>query len=58
MSVPQDITGLWQVTVRNDTTYEERVALDERYVRNWSLWLDVYILAKTFWVVLWREGAY
>ena len=52
------ITGLWQVSGRNNTTYEERVRLDEYYVRNWSIWLDIYILAKTVWVVLKREGAY
>ena len=54
----QEITGRWQVSGRNDTTYEERVQLDEYYVRNWSVWLDMYILAKTIWVVLRREGAY
>jgi len=52
------ITGLWQVSGRNDTTYAERVRLDEYYVRNWSIWLDIYILARTVWVVLKREGAY
>ncbi len=52
------LTGLWQVSGRNNTTYEERVRLDEYYVRNWSIWLDIYILAKTVWVVLSREGAY
>ncbi len=41
------ITGLWQVSGRNDTTYEERVRLDEYYVRNWSVWLDLWILALT-----------
>ena len=56
--VKPGITGLWQVSGRNDLTYEERVRLDEYYVRNWSLWLDIYILAKTFWVVLRRDGAY
>ena len=56
--VKPGITGWWQVNGRNDTTYEERVGLDEYYVRNWSIWLDVYILIKTVWVVLRREGAY
>ncbi len=46
------ITGLWQVSGRNDTSYEERVRLDEYYVRNWSIWLDIYILARTIVVVL------
>jgi len=52
------ITGLWQVSGRNNTTYEERVALDAYYVQNWSLWLDIYILACTAKVVLLCEGAY
>ena len=58
ISVRPGLTGLWQVSGRNNTTYEERVRLDEYYVRNWSIWLDIYILAKTVWVVLSREGAY
>ncbi len=52
------ITGLWQVSGRNNTTYEERVAFDEYYVRNWSVWLDLYILSRTIKVVLMMEGAY
>jgi lipopolysaccharide/colanic/teichoic acid biosynthesis glycosyltransferase len=52
------LTGLWQVSGRNDTTYPERVALDSYYVRNWSVWLDLYILARTVWVVLAGKGAY
>jgi Undecaprenyl-phosphate galactose phosphotransferase WbaP len=52
------ITGLWQVSGRNNTTYEERIALDVYYVQNWSLWLDIYILASTAKVVLLCEGAY
>jgi Undecaprenyl-phosphate galactose phosphotransferase WbaP len=56
--VPPGITGLWQVSGRNNTTYQERVAFDRYYVRNWSVWLDLYILARTFRVVLQAEGAY
>ncbi len=52
------ITGLWQVSGRNDTTYAERVALDTYYIRNWSLWLDLSILARTVTAVLFRQGAY
>jgi len=52
------ITGLWQISGRNDTGYEDRVALDSWYVRNWSLWYDLVILVKTVRVVLGREGAY
>jgi Undecaprenyl-phosphate galactose phosphotransferase WbaP len=52
------ITGLWQVSGRNDTSYNSRVRMDEYYVRNWSIWLDIYIILKTVWVVLRRDGAY
>jgi Undecaprenyl-phosphate galactose phosphotransferase WbaP len=52
------ITGLWQVSGRNNTGYVERVRLDRYYVRNWSPWLDTYILGKTIPAVLFREGAY
>jgi exopolysaccharide production protein ExoY len=52
------ITGLWQVTGRNDTDYRRRVVLDTYYVRNQSFLLDVYILLKTTGVVLAGNGAY
>tara|TARA_B100002052_G_C15883823_1_gene600626 strand:- start:2141 stop:3157 length:1017 start_codon:yes stop_codon:yes gene_type:complete len=52
------ITGLWQVSGRNNTTYEERINYDCYYVRNWSLSLDFYLLFRTIKVVLFREGAY
>lgn len=52
------ITGLWQVSGRNNTTYAERVDLDAYYVLNWSVWLDLYILASTVKVVVLGEGAY
>lgn len=52
------LTGLWQVSGRNDTSYEERVRLDAMYVRNWSVWLDLFILYRTIGVVLFRSGAY
>ena len=49
---------MWQVSGRNSTTFEERARWDEYYVRNWSTWLDIYILLRTIWVVLKRDGAY
>ncbi len=52
------LSGLWQVSGRNDTTYGERVALDCYYVRNWSVWLDLVVLARTVRVVLLGKGAY
>lgn len=52
------ITGMWQASGRSDTTYEERVAMDTWYVRNWSVWLDIMYLAKTFTAVMFGKGAY
>jgi Undecaprenyl-phosphate galactose phosphotransferase WbaP len=52
------LTGLWQVSGRNRTTYAERVAYDTYYVRNWSVWMDIYLLAKTVSAVLTGDGAY
>ena len=56
--VPPGITGLWQVNGRSDTTYEERVQMDSWYVRNWSIWIDIVYIIKTFKVVIERKGAY
>ncbi|ADE14488.1 Undecaprenyl-phosphate galactose phosphotransferase, WbaP [Nitrosococcus halophilus Nc 4] len=58
LGVRPGITGLWQISGRNDVDYSERVTLDAWYVRNWSLWYDVVILLKTVRVVLQRNGAY
>ncbi|MGF6563132.1 undecaprenyl-phosphate galactose phosphotransferase WbaP [Erwinia aphidicola] len=52
------MTGLWQVSGRNDVDYETRVYFDSWYVKNWSLWNDIAILFKTVGVVLKRDGAY
>jgi Undecaprenyl-phosphate galactose phosphotransferase WbaP len=52
------ITGLWQVSGRNDLSYDERVALDVYYVRQWSVWMDMQIMAQTVSVVLQGKGAY
>lgn len=56
--VTPGITGLWQVSGRNNTTYDERVQLDAYYVRNWSPWLDMYLLIRTIRIVLFADGAY
>lgn len=58
LMVRPGMTGLWQVSGRNDTNYDTRVYLDTWYVKNWSLWYDIAILFKTIRVVLRREGAY
>lgn len=52
------ITGLWQISGRSDASYERRVRLDCWYVKNWTIWHDIAILAKTIPVVLNRKGAY
>lgn len=52
------ITGLWQVSGRNELTLVQRLRLDEYYVRNWSLWLDVQVLVRTVGVLARSEGAY
>lgn len=52
------ITGMWQISGRSNTSFAERAWYDEYYVRNWSPWLDVYILGCTIKVVLKCEGAY
>jgi Undecaprenyl-phosphate galactose phosphotransferase WbaP len=50
------ITGWWQVMGRHSTTFKHRLQLDEYYLSNWSLWLDIYILIKTGWVFLSGHG--
>ncbi|AGQ30299.1 undecaprenyl-phosphate galactose phosphotransferase WbaP [Serratia liquefaciens] len=52
------MTGLWQVSGRNDIDYDTRVYFDAWYVKNWALWNDIVILFKTIAVVLKRDGAY
>ena len=57
-AVKPGITGLWQVSGRNDIEYSERVQLDVWYVRNWSVGLDLGILIKTFVAVIFKKGSY
>lgn len=57
-SVRPGITGLWQVSGRSDTGYVRRVALDTYYVLNWSPWMDLWILVRTVYAVLFMRGAY
>jgi Undecaprenyl-phosphate galactose phosphotransferase WbaP len=56
--VTPGLTGLWQVSGRSTVGSSDRVRLDSYYVRNWSPWLDLYILARTAKVVFSGEGAY
>ena len=57
-SVKPGLSGLWQVSGRNNTTYEERVELDYLYTKKMSFSLDVKIFFKTILVVLMKKGAY
>ncbi len=57
LRVKPGITGIWQVTWRNESTFEQRVGLDVEYVRSWSPWMDLYILARTVPVVLGGTGS-
>jgi lipopolysaccharide/colanic/teichoic acid biosynthesis glycosyltransferase len=52
------ITGLWQVSGRNHLTFADRAALDKYVIQNWSVWLDIHILARTAGAVLSADGAY
>jgi Undecaprenyl-phosphate galactose phosphotransferase WbaP len=56
--VTPGLTGMWQVSGRNLLSYEERIGFDIYYVRNWSIWLDLHILARTVKTVLRGDGAY
>ncbi|MCH8268616.1 MAG: sugar transferase [Acidobacteria bacterium] len=58
LEVKPGITGLWQVTGRSRTTFDDMVRLDLRYARSWSPWLDLKILLKTPQAVFSRQGAY
>lgn len=57
-SVKPGMSGLWQVTVRSDAAFEERLHIDLYYMRNWSLFLDLYLLFRTISVVVTGRGGY
>ena len=60
LSIKPGITGLWQVSGRNNLTYKKRVSLDLNYVKNYNLLMDIRILIRTFGVILFPldKGAY
>jgi exopolysaccharide biosynthesis polyprenyl glycosylphosphotransferase len=58
VEVKPGITGLWQVMGRSTTSFDEMVRLDIKYSREWSIWLDLKIIAKTPWSVIKGKGAY
>ena len=52
------MTGLWQISGRSDLSFDDLVRFDFYYLENWSIWLDITILARTLPAVLARRGAY
>jgi len=58
LTVKPGLTGLWQVSGRAETAYQDRVRLDIQYIRAWSLWLDLKLLLLTIPAVLKGRGAY
>jgi len=57
-SIKPGLTGLWQVSGRSNTNYSDRVSLDTYYLQSWSVWLDIWIICKTFGVLIKGSGAY
>ena len=58
LAIKPGITGMWQVSGRSSITdFEEIVNLDTKYIREWSLWLDINILLRTVYAVLGKKGA-
>jgi len=57
LSIKPGITCFWQVSGRNDVSFKQWMELDRQYIDNWSLWLDIKILAQTIPAVLFRKGA-
>ncbi|MBG0784484.1 MAG: undecaprenyl-phosphate galactose phosphotransferase WbaP [Anaerolineaceae bacterium] len=56
LKVKPGLTGWWQVMGRNATSFQERLQLDAYYISNWSVWLDIYIVIKTVWVLISGQG--
>jgi exopolysaccharide biosynthesis polyprenyl glycosylphosphotransferase len=59
LSIRPGLTGMWQVSGRNQITqFEEVVKMDLHYIDNWSIWLDLQIIMRTIWITLFRRGAF
>jgi lipopolysaccharide/colanic/teichoic acid biosynthesis glycosyltransferase len=58
LSMKPGLTGFWQVMGRQTTSYDETIQMDMFYVDQWSIWLDLVIIGKTFWEVARAKGAY
>lgn len=57
ISTVPGITGYWQVNGRSDVTFEGRLRMDDWYIRNWSVWIDIILLIKTIKAVFCSKGA-
>jgi lipopolysaccharide/colanic/teichoic acid biosynthesis glycosyltransferase len=57
-SIKPGLTGLWQVSGRSDTNYRDRISYDTYYLQSWSVWLDLWIILKTFGSIIFGKGAY
>jgi Undecaprenyl-phosphate galactose phosphotransferase WbaP len=57
-SIKPGLTGLWQVSGRSNTNYEERIVYDTFYLQSWSIWMDLWVIFKTFGAVVQGRGAY
>ena len=57
-SVKPGLTGIWQVSGRSDSDYAARISYDTYYLQSWSVWLDIWVIYKTFGAVIWGRGAY
>jgi exopolysaccharide biosynthesis polyprenyl glycosylphosphotransferase len=57
LDVNPGITGLWQVQARQDPSFDNYISLDVHYIENWSLWLDLKIMVRTFGVVMQGTGS-
>jgi lipopolysaccharide/colanic/teichoic acid biosynthesis glycosyltransferase len=58
VKVRPGLTGLWQISARSEGDLEVQEVLDTYYIRNWSLWLDIFILSRTARAVFFGQGAY
>lgn len=56
VSIRPGITGLWQVSGRNDLSYDDRVKLNLYYIENWSIWMDIVIILKTLWQGIFKRN--
>lgn len=56
-SVKPGLSGMWQVSGRSDVDYDERISLDSYYIQNWSIWMDIWLIVRTIFVIFSGKGA-